>query len=1211
MTKIAELIEIPDRVHQGDFVLRLTEGLRQPRETLRTYVVTPQLAICFDHALSLIRSAVESSSSKGAYLHGSFGSGKSHFMVVLSLLLQGDVGARSIAELAEVVARHSDWTAGRKFLVVPYHMIGATSMESAILGHYAEYVRRLHPAAPTPGFYRADSLLEDARRMRERLGDEAFFRQLSREADGGGDGGWGSIDAGWDATSFEAAMQAPPRAEERARLVSDLVDTYFTSMRGLAAGGEESFVPLDEGLVVMSRHARDLGYDALVLFLDELILWLASHAADLEFVNREGQKVAKLVEAMEADRAIPIVSFIARQRDLRELVGDHLPGAQQLGFADVLDWWEARFDEITLEDRNLPAIVERRLLRPRSEAARRQIDEAFARTARVREEVLGTLLTREGDREMFRKVYPFSPALVQTLVAVSSLLQRERTALKLMLQLLVDQRHRLALGDLVPVGDLFDVIEGGDEPFTQAMRMRFDHARKLYRQKLLPLLESQHGVRAEDVAAGAVATDKAEAFRNDDRLVKTLILAALAEGVEVLRGLTPARLAALNHGTVRTPIPGQESQIVLAKCRQWAAQVGELKVADEGANPLISLHIVGVDTETILENAKVFDNHGNRIQKIRSILYEQIGIESEGDDLLPPRHEIPWRGSRRTVEILFRNVREMPLDLLKAEEDTWRVVIDFPFDQSPYTPRDDHARVQEFLDCGNVSDTVVWLPAFLAPSGLEDLGRMVVLDHVLSGNRLAEYGAHLSEVDREQARALLVNQRDQMRQRVRNHLLLAYGVSSVGSNAVDHSHGLEEHFFSLNPGFRPRPPVGAGFRDSLEHVVRQALDHQFPDHPHFDGDVRVPALRRTLDIVRRAAQARDGRVEVERALRDEVRRIAVPLQLGAMGETHFVLGNEWRSALERKRMQANAQEFTVRQLREWIERPERRGLAREVQNLVIHTFALQTDRSFYLHGGPVDPGLDDLTDQMELREQTLPAEDHWEVAVERAGHLFGVAVSPLRSAANVDRLAREVTAIAAERAEAVQRLRAQLECHLPQLGGSGEDAPRARTVQATAALLTALRAAEGNAVVDRLAAARMETTETAMGHCIKNAVAISEAVAATEWGLLEAIRELGDAFHARAEAVIGRVREALEHDEHVTALAPALGQAQREALELLREAARGPQPPPVLRGRKVLKQGRKKVTGARAEEVTRTIAEDARQAPDATLEVEWRLYTEE
>jgi hypothetical protein len=61
-----------------------------------------------------------------------------------------------------------------------------------------------------------------------------------------------------------------------------------------------------------------------------------------------------------------------------------------------------------------------------------ELERAFNETARVREEVLSTLVTREGDREMFRQVYPFSPALIQTLIAVSALLQRERTALKLL-----------------------------------------------------------------------------------------------------------------------------------------------------------------------------------------------------------------------------------------------------------------------------------------------------------------------------------------------------------------------------------------------------------------------------------------------------------------------------------------------------------------------------------------------------------------------------------------------------------------------------------------------------------------------------------------------------------------------------------------------------------------------------------------------------------
>ncbi len=57
---------------------------------------------------------------------------------------------------------------------------------------------------------------------------------------------------------------------------------------------------------------------------------------------------------------------MARQRDLRELVGDHVPGAEKLSFSDSLDWQQGRFDTITLEDRNLPAIAERRVLSARA-----------------------------------------------------------------------------------------------------------------------------------------------------------------------------------------------------------------------------------------------------------------------------------------------------------------------------------------------------------------------------------------------------------------------------------------------------------------------------------------------------------------------------------------------------------------------------------------------------------------------------------------------------------------------------------------------------------------------------------------------------------------------------------------------------------------------------------------------------------------------------
>src|SRR5262249_25347725 len=328
-----------------------------------------------------------------------------------------------------------------------------------------EHVSRLHPDAPVPGFYLGEALFEDARRLQTTMGDEAFFKILNEGKENDGDG-WGDLGSEWDLASFESAAAEPAEGEERQRLVGDLIATFFHSYADVAATRGEAFIDIDRGLVVMSQHARRLGYDAVVLFLDELILWLATRAGDVDFVSNEGSKLSKLVEAQRSDRPIPIISFVARQRDLRELIGEHHAGALEVRFLDTLRHWEARFDKVKLEDRNLPVIAEKRLLAPVSATARDQIDTEFERVMRQRQQVLDTLLGSDGERDLFRKVYPFNPALVQALIAASSVLQRERTALKLMLTLLVKKRDELRLGHLIPVGDLWDEIATGSEPFS-------------------------------------------------------------------------------------------------------------------------------------------------------------------------------------------------------------------------------------------------------------------------------------------------------------------------------------------------------------------------------------------------------------------------------------------------------------------------------------------------------------------------------------------------------------------------------------------------------------------------------------------------------------------------------------------------------------------------------------------------------------------------
>jgi len=61
---LRDLIDIPGRVHAGDFVLTLSKGVTE-ESTVREYVVTEQLAECFDDALGLIQSAMASRSLRG------------------------------------------------------------------------------------------------------------------------------------------------------------------------------------------------------------------------------------------------------------------------------------------------------------------------------------------------------------------------------------------------------------------------------------------------------------------------------------------------------------------------------------------------------------------------------------------------------------------------------------------------------------------------------------------------------------------------------------------------------------------------------------------------------------------------------------------------------------------------------------------------------------------------------------------------------------------------------------------------------------------------------------------------------------------------------------------------------------------------------------------------------------------------------------------
>lgn len=1160
---LGELFILPEAVHRGDFVLNLAEvaaNTGAPDEVLDSYVITEQLRTNFDEALSFIKGAVTAGKSKASYLHGSFGSGKSHFMAVLYLLLSQDPRARRRRELQDLCANHQ-WLDGKKFLLVPYHFIAQPSTEACVLGGYVDFIQEHHPGAPLPAVYMTEDLLQNAEEMRASFGDEAFLGRLSGDSETTtADDGWGEISAdesaGWDLQTYQSAIEAPPNSAERMRLVTALVKNVFTAFRGAVGQASENFVPLDDGLTAISEHAKSLGYDALVLFCDELILWLASHAGDVAFVHREAQKLIKLVEGKP--RALPIISFMARQRDLRELIGDNVLGSDRLHFDDAFKHWEGRFKTIKLEDSNLPEIASQRVLRARSSEAREAIDNAFAKTWKESAKSRETLLSETGTEAAFRKVYPFSPALIETLVAVSSILQRQRTALKVLMELLIEKRDTHHLGDLIPVGDLYEQVAEGAEAFTPTVRSRFDNAKKFYETEFLPYLEKETGHRWRSVPSNPDEEIRKKQFEIQDRLMKTLILAALVPEVKVMRKLTAPRLSALNHGLIQVPPGGQEGKRVLGILQTWAGRFGQLKISDD-REPTVFLQLSGVDVEPLIAEKRNEANMGNRRRLVRELIYSALDLDASLDT-----HTVPlvWRGVRRKISVSFANIRDLDLDQLTLDGSEWRLIIDYPFDRDSHTPREDILKLSEYRASSlPPSRTLVWMPSFLSEKAKAELGDLVVLEHLLQGETFNEVARHLTAVGRAEARNVLSSRRGALRAEMGRTLGMAYGILPEEPNRLhtDMRLNREEQFATLWEGFHLQPPVATDLRDALEKLAGMAWAEQFPKAPPFDREIRNAQIGVVWEELSQLVGSQNARGLVEtKDRRPLLQHIAEPLGLGKLRQDYLTLESFWLDRMEQVIPQAHGA-GTVAMMDQAIDKDGATGLTRQLRDLIHLTWAEKAHYAFYRDEQRLDsPQPGSLLPSDRVMEENLPSEEVWEESRRRASELFGLAVQDIRNPSTVAALSRQLREQVAQIAPKLARYHDRLQEESVNLGICSSD--RLRTVKELRAMVEVARedSTTHTSTLEALAKSGVSGSLGAFKYVLNSLDAtLTRLDDKTMWEMVAGVSDRTD-----YETALAPLRTAITEDEIVEPLWPIFDETSKVVKARILDEGRKPPKPP-------------------------------------------------
>lgn len=1138
---LRELIDLPQRVEAADFVIKLDEGVARHEQTLRDYVVTDAIAEAVGEGLDLVAGSLSRQSSRGAFLDGSFGSGKSHYMAVLHLLLSGHIPARQIRGLEAVVAARQE-TLERRLLVVDYNLLGAKSFEDALFGGYLTTVAAKHPEAPAPVLHVSDGLLADARTLRGRMGDNAFFAAL-----GGGDLAWGDLGAAWDSESFDAAANAGPESPDRIRLVSDLVAAYYSAS---VRSGE--WLPMADGLRALTAHAKSLGYQGLVFLIDEIVLWLGQHLADQAWVQNEIEKVVQLAENAAANLPIPITSFLARQRDLRDFLGTHVAGAQRVAQGQLFAYWEDRFDKIRLQAADLPKIVKQRLLRPVDADAAQTLDAALSEVKQDYS-AFGYLISDDAnsDEKAFADVYPFSPALVDTMVALSTLMQRERTALKLMAELLSEGRNTLLVRDVIPVGDLYaPIVLGGSQPLTDEMKRHFAVSAKFYRDKMRPYLLRKHAL----TEAQAESIDRGHPFITEDRLAKTVLIAALAPEAKSLSNLTAAKLAALNWGTISAFIPGDEAGQVLGTVRQWATEFGEISIGD-GHDPIITATLSGVDYDSILERVSTEDNLQTRRELVRRLITDELGLPAASVSLVGLQLPHVWRGQKRTVTVKFGNVRDeaevLDSDLIHSDEH-WRVVVDFPYDSGTFSPAYDVVRLQKLRDQGRSANTIAWIPNFLSGARQDDLGKLVLLDYLLTGNRFEANSDHLPLADRGPARQTLETRQRTLRAGLTTALRQAYGVNAPDEVNVDAELSGNQIFSPLVEGLSIAPPPTGTLLTGLHHALDTAWKHEFPHHPDLGAEeVTLRRLNDALVLVTSTLEAGGRRQGLAASEQKLARDVVAPLRLGALNENVIVVDPAhfgWNADFARWEGDLG-NGITVGALRAKL---SSWGMTTAMENAVLLTWAALGNWEFV---GVDRPSLQSLPDGAAARKANLPSLEDWDVAKARAGAVLGVAPETNLTPRAVARFASAVRAKVA--VSGVADLVAQLEAHADVLG-IVEPAETGRA--ATARRLNELVAATTKAGTDKILVETLATFDlpaelSAFGRTYASAERLTRELIGLDWGIIAAAQTRADAAF---ESALAEMRATAAVDESVVPLEPRLKDVAAKARALVVQPGPGP-----------------------------------------------------
>lgn len=988
------------------FVIRLEDGSEEKkRQLVADYVLTPAVRAALPTVLGKMADVQARGEDHGRFVHGSFGSGKSHFMGFVGLLLEDDpvAWAKDDPDVRALETRHRGWIREARLLVVRTHMMTVNrhgwGFDRAMYEAFNHALAR-HRKAPFE-FLHVDGILDEARAEARAYGD-AFWRQLEQR------GVVGSQD------DFEAMASGKPQHRE------SLARAYlaFKGRDPATAGIDPNWA---EGLQRMARHARSQGFGGLVFLVDELLLWLSEKAGP-EFKQAINQ-LNVIVDHTDGQRAVPVYVFVARQRKTSEFFPDMVSEDQ---LHEHLAHHSKRFEETRLEDVELRHICKERVLK-RKPAGVAAVAKVLGELEERHKKLLPMVL-QNGDPEYLRDVYPFHPALIEMLIDISSLMQRERTALRLLYELLVLHYPMLPLGELLPVGSAFEAIFPASGVEGSKRKEDLSAIHRLYYERFRPAIRA---LRDQWTSEGSGRLEQRAQVL--DQLVKTALLAEVSPRLRGAGGLTVEKLVRLNEADVE----GETDRGKMATAYQdlvgLSQRVPSLQLTGTGKTAVVRVVLQGANFGEILERARSKVGHPNaRFKPFYEVLTELLGLtgkkgfgEGEAKEGLV---RVAWRGTRREVFVAIRNVREARYEEFKPQPgEDLRLLIDYPWDDPGHSVEEDRDRAFQVRKSEGSLPTQCWLPRHLTPFELQTLGDYVACQYIRGDGQdelLGNLGPHDRQQVIEQAVAMATTMREKLVQDLKNAFK---------------NHG---ECVSLWPDVAGSIPE-MDLAKNIEVLAARLLDKRFPAHPDFKTEPRANELELVAQWMAEAFAVTDRRAPFDDATGRALKALAEPLELVSIGQTHATLRLDTRYIKDV--MQATSSEKA-----RWGPIDERlTGLG--MQPLVRSLFLVFLVRAagirarHPLTGEPVDVQISGKpAGDLVLERAVVFDVAQWSRLRELGEDLFAVKVSDHRSLGEQDRVATELKKAASHKRDGsgVARREGLGAVHEDIVRLAGVDAPR-------------------------------------------------------------------------------------------------------------------------------------------------------------------------